>query len=109
MLHFRRRYDVVTATSGFDGLAVLERDKTPAVVISDMRMPGMDGATFLGKVRQLLPDTVRILLTGQADLASTIAAVNDGQIFRFLTKPCPPPLLLAAVDAAAEQHRLITC
>jgi response regulator RpfG family c-di-GMP phosphodiesterase len=62
----------------------------------------------LSKVREQWPDTVRVLLTGQSDLPSAIAAVNDGQIFRFLTKPCPPDVLLAALGAAAKQHELIT-
>lgn len=107
-LHLRRRYEVETAAGGEAGLAAIARDGDPAVVVSDMRMPGMDGATFLGAVRRSSPNTVRMLLTGQADLESAIAAVNEGQIFRFLTKPCPPPALLAAVAAAVEQHRLIT-
>lgn len=108
VLHLRRRYQVTTATSGAAGLDVLGRDADTAVVISDMRMPGMDGAAFLARVREAVPDTARVLLTGHADLDSAIAAVNDGQIFRFLTKPCTPAALLAAVDAAAEQHRLVT-
>jgi hypothetical protein len=73
-----------------------------------MRMPGMDGATFLSRSRQVVPDAVRLLLTGQADIDSAIAAINDGQIFRFLTKPCPPGTLLSAVAAAVEQYRLVT-
>ena len=107
-LHLRRRFDVATAQSGADALALLERDGPTDAIISDMRMPGMDGATFLGKARQRHPDSVRMLLTGQADMASAISAVNDGQIFRFLTKPCAPADMLAAVTAAVEQHRLIT-
>src|SRR5690606_31553364 len=65
-------------------------------------------AEFLARARELRPDAVRVLLTGRADLDAAVAAVNEGQIFRFLTKPCPPPTLLRAVEAAAEQHRLIT-
>jgi CheY-like chemotaxis protein len=107
-LHVRRRYEVTTASSGAAGLDLLRRGDVFAVVVSDMRMPGMDGAAFLSKVRQLIPDTVRILLTGQADMASAIAAVNEGQIFRFLTKPCSPVVLLGALEAAVTQHRLIT-
>lgn len=106
-LNLRRRFDVVTATSGAAGLEALERDKTIAVVVSDMRMPGMDGAEFLRRAREALPDTARILLTGQADLDSAIAAVNDGQVFRFLTKPCAPATLIAAIQGGAELHRLI--
>jgi FixJ family two-component response regulator len=79
-----------------------------AVVVSDMRMPGMDGAAFLAEVRSRWPEVVRMLLTGQSDIESAIAAINKGQIFRFLTKPCPPPALLAAVQAAVAQHELIT-
>ncbi|MDP1922803.1 MAG: response regulator [Myxococcales bacterium] len=107
-MNLRRRFEVLTATSGAAALEVLAREPGVAVVMSDMRMPGMDGATLLSKVRVGWPDTVRLLLTGQADLESAIAAVNEGQIFRFLNKPCPPPALLAALEAAAEQHRLVT-
>jgi len=107
-LHLRRRYDVLTAESGAEGLQVLEREPTVAVVMSDMRMPGMDGAAFLTRARQLRPDTVRMLLTGQADLDSAIAAINEGQIFRFLTKPCPPATMMATFAAAVEQNRLVT-
>jgi response regulator RpfG family c-di-GMP phosphodiesterase len=107
-LHLRRRYSVMTATSGAAGLDVLSKDGVTGVIVSDMRMPGMDGATFLARARALRPDAVRILLTGHSEMQSAISAVNDGQIFRFLTKPCPPPALLAAVEAAADQHRLLT-
>jgi len=107
-LTLRRRYDLEVATSGQAGLAVLARKPRVAVVLSDMRMPGMNGATFLAHARVVSPNAVRLLLTGQTELDAAIAAVNEGQIFRFLTKPCAPPALLAAVAAAAEQHRLIT-
>ncbi|HEY3498973.1 MAG TPA: HD domain-containing phosphohydrolase [Polyangiaceae bacterium] len=107
-LHLRRRYDVVTAPNGQAALEMIQSDRAVAVVISDMRMPGMDGAQFLSRSRQVRPEVVRMLLTGQTDMQAAISAVNDGQIFRFLTKPCPPASLLAAVDAAAEQHRLLT-
>lgn len=107
-LNLRRRFEVVTCGSGAEALATLAREPAIAVVLSDMRMPGMDGATLLGKVRAGWPSTVRVLLTGHSDLDSAIAAVNDGQIFRFLTKPCAPPQLLAALEAAAEQHRLVS-
>src|SRR6478752_5272887 len=89
-LHLHRRYEVTRATSGAAGLEALAKDPAIAVVVSDMRMPGMDGAQFLSRVRATKTDVVRLLLTGHADMTSAIAAVNDGQIFRFLTKPCPP-------------------
>lgn len=106
--HLRRRFDVKTAVSGAQGLRVLAEDKAVMAVISDMRMPDMDGAAFLQQVRLSAPEVVRMILAGPADLASAIAAVNEGQIFRFLTKPCSPPALLAAVDAAVAQHGHIT-
>ena len=98
--------EVETAISGEAGLAKLAEGRF-AVVVSDMRMPGMNGAAFLAAVRELSPETVRILLTGQSDLDAAIAAVNEGAIFRFLQKPCPPAVLLKTVLAAAEQHRLV--
>jgi len=102
------QYEVTTATSGAAGLDMLEKEGPFAVVISDMRMPEMDGAAFLSQVRQQAPDTVRILLTGYTELDSAIAAVNEGNIFRFLCKPCPADVLLASLDAAVEQYRLVT-
>jgi CheY-like chemotaxis protein len=107
VLHLRSEFQVVTATSGADGIAELEKG-TFAVIISDMRMPRMDGAAFLRRAREIAPDTTRILLTGQTDLQSAISVVNDGQIFRFLSKPCQPDRLAAMVRAGAEQHRLVT-
>lgn len=107
-LHLRRRHDVLTATSGAAGLEILKREQGIAVVMSDMRMPGMDGAAFLGAARHVCADTTRMLLTGHADVDAAISAVNEGQIFRFLTKPCPPAALLAAMSAAVEQNRLVT-
>ena len=84
------------------------KDNPPyAVVVSDLRMPGMDGITVLSKVRECKPDTVRVMLTGFADLTAAIAAVNEGNIFRFLTKPCETSALQAALDAAVEQYRLV--
>lgn len=105
-LHLRRRYDVQMATSGEAGLTLISSQPPFAAVISDMQMPGMNGAAFLAQVRKLSPDTVRILLTGHADLDSAIAAINDGQIFRFLTKPCLPSQLMSTVEAAVQLHRL---
>jgi diguanylate cyclase (GGDEF)-like protein len=104
-LQLGRHYDVCTAASGAEALAILDRDPGIAVVISDMRMPGMSGAAFLAEVRRVAPQTARILLTGQTDLASAIAAVNEGQIHCFLSKPCPPAKLQDAVGAAIRRHK----
>lgn len=104
-LHLRRRYDVEIATSGAAGLELLDGVPQAAVVISDMRMPGVNGAEFLSKAYAKHPSTARILLTGFSEVDSAVQAVNEGHIFRFLFKPCPPPDLLRTVDAAAELHR----
>jgi response regulator RpfG family c-di-GMP phosphodiesterase len=108
-LNLRRRFEVHTAPGGPEGLKLIETATTPfAVIISDMRMPVMTGAVFLSQVRQRWPDTVRMLLTGHSEIDAAIMAVNEGQIFRFLAKPCPPDKLVLAVEAAAEQYRLVT-
>ena len=107
-LSLRRGFAVTTATSGAEGLTLLRQMGGVDVVISDMRMPGMDGAAFLGKVRTEWPDATRLLLTGEPGRDAAINAVNEGQIFRFLTKPCAPDKLIVAVDAAVRQHQLIT-
>ena len=107
-VNLHRAFEVVTATSGADGLEHLRAQSDFAVVVSDMRMPKMDGATFLALALDASPETTRILLTGQADLTSAIKVVNHGQIFRFLTKPCPRDTLRTAIDSAVVQHRLVT-
>jgi diguanylate cyclase (GGDEF)-like protein len=104
-LQLGRRYEVHTALSGAEALEILQREDRFAVLISDMRMPSMDGATFLARARTLAPDAARILLTGQTDVRSAIAAVNEAQVLKFLSKPCPPPELHAAVESAIEHHR----
>lgn len=103
-----RQFEVVTATSGADGLRVLERTPPFTIVVSDFQMPGMNGAEFLAKAKILSPQSVRVLLSGQATVQGAIAAVNDGNVFRFLTKPCSPAELRRALDDALEQARLVT-
>jgi len=103
----RKKVEVETAASGREGLALIERSEPFAVVVSDMRMPEMNGSQFLEQVRTRSPDTVRMILSGQAEIESTIAAVNLGQIFRFLTKPCATEALFAALDSGIEQYRLV--
>jgi len=107
-VNLRRDFEVLSATNGADGLKLLADHKDVTVVVSDMRMPGMSGAVVLARAREQFPDVTRVLLTGQADLQSAISAVNDGQVFRFLTKPCARDQLLVALRAAADHHRLIT-
>lgn len=100
-------FEVTTAQSGAEALDRLERAERFAVTISDMRMPGMDGAAYLEKASSIDPDMVRMLLTGQSDMAAAIRAINQGRIFRFLTKPCDADVLQGAVEDALDQHRLI--
>jgi CheY-like chemotaxis protein len=106
-LHLRREYQVFTADGAQSALKMLEQMPAPAVVLSDMRMPGMDGTAFLKEVRHMLPDTTRILLTGDTGRDAAIAAINEGRIFRFLTKPCAPGPLKSAIEDGVAQHRLM--
>ncbi|MFQ5958162.1 MAG: HD domain-containing phosphohydrolase [Alphaproteobacteria bacterium] len=109
---FRRRlgrdFDISTADGGAEALEMVKNDGPFAVVISDQRMPGMDGIEFLGEVKKRAPDTVRMMLTGHTDLATAVDAVNQGCIFRFYTKPCPPEVLAEALEAGLDQYDLIT-
>jgi len=107
VLHLRKEYETLTALSGEQALRTLRDAPGIAVVVSDMRMPKMDGATLLQHIRQHFPTTTRILLTGEAGRDTAVQAVNKGQIFRFLTKPCPPGELRSAVEAGVMQHRLV--
>src|ERR1700722_20045338 len=107
VLHLRKDYQVSTALSGDEALKALKQMGGAAVVISDMRMPGMDGATLLNLVMQYYPDATRILLTGEPGRDAAVTAVNKANIFRFLTKPCPPEMLKTAVEAGLIQHRLV--
>lgn len=105
MLH--REFEVDTAVGGEQGLALI-RDRGPyAVVISDMRMPGMNGTDFLAHVRQTAPNTVRMLLTGFADIDAAIEAVNQERIFRYFAKPCEKGALVGAINAGVNQYRLV--
>jgi response regulator RpfG family c-di-GMP phosphodiesterase len=108
-VQLRRDYQVLTAHSGQNALRMLKEERiAPLVIVSDMRMPGMDGAALLKQVRSLYPEITRILLTGETGRDAAVAAVNDGQIFRFLTKPCSSEVLRTAIDAGITQHRLVT-
>ena len=92
------------AASPEEGLAKLRKDGPYPVVVSDMRMPGMDGAEFLATVRTLSPDSIRVMLTGHSDIEAAVRAVNEGQIFRFLTKPVTQKTLLATLRACVAQY-----
>jgi predicted signal transduction protein with EAL and GGDEF domain len=100
----RREWDVTTALSAAAGITAIDTYGPFAVVVSDLQMPGVDGIEFLRWVAIRTPDTSGILLTGAANLASAIAAVNAGYVFRFLTKPCPPKELIDAIDAGYRRY-----
>jgi response regulator RpfG family c-di-GMP phosphodiesterase len=105
--NLRKRYDIDMALGGEPGLASMEGNGPYTVVVADMQMPGMDGIAFLKRAQALAPDTVRIMLTGNADQRTAQDAVNQGHVFRFLTKPCTPEELALNLDAAIHQHRLV--
>jgi response regulator RpfG family c-di-GMP phosphodiesterase len=103
----RKGFSIETETGGEAGLNLLAASGPFAVVLSDMRMPGMNGVQFLTAVRERWPDTVRLMLTGNADIQTGIDAVNEGCVFRFLTTPCPENVLKGAFQAALAQYELI--
>lgn len=103
----RKEFKIDTALSGDQALEMIAASGPYAVIVSDMQMPGMDGVRLLARVNEIAPESVRIMLTGQADQQTAIEAVNEGQIFRFLTKPCPPAMLAKSLTAGIEQYRLI--
>lgn len=98
-------YRILTAESAAAGLAILERE-TVDLIISDMRMPEMDGATLLKQVRQRWPQIMRILLTGYADISSTVAAINEGEIYRYIAKPWDDNEIQTVVREALARQRL---
>jgi response regulator RpfG family c-di-GMP phosphodiesterase len=104
----RKRFSFDTAASGEEALALLRGPEPYAVILSDMRMPGMDGMQLLAEARGLAPDSVRIMLTGNADMDTAIQAMNRGNCFRFLTKPCDSETLAQALEAGIEQYQLVT-
>ncbi|WP_158222528.1 response regulator [Rhodopirellula sp. MGV] len=104
----RKDYQVELAVGGQAALLRLKEDGPFAVIVSDMQMPEMTGAELLSKTKDLYPNTVRVMLTGNADQNTAAIAVNEGRIFRFLNKPCPPERLANTLDAGLEHYRLIT-
>jgi len=104
LLHQEFRID--TAGSGTEALALLANQGPYAVVVVDMRMPEMDGAQLLSKITVRFPDVLRIMLTGNQDMETAKRAVNEGNVFRLLTKPCTKESLSAALNAALVHYRL---
>ena len=98
-------FEVETALGGVPGLAAVHLLGPFDVIIADMQMPGMSGAEFLAQVRQLAPNSVRMILTGHKDLNRAIKAVNEGRIFRYLTKPCGKDDLVHAIELGVAEYR----
>jgi CheY-like chemotaxis protein len=103
-----RGYNVRTATDARAGLELLSEFAPVTAVISDMRMPQVSGAQLLRQVAERFPTTVRILLTGASDLYDAVDAVNNGNLFRFLLKPCPADQLRSTLQDAIAYHRTMT-
>ncbi len=104
---FHGTYTTLIAENGASGLNIIEQEDPVAVVVSDYRMPEMNGVEFLSKVREISPNTVRFMLTGQADMEAVIKVINEGRIFRLLTKPCLPDLMKKNIEDGIEQYGLI--
>lgn len=102
-----REFLMETALGGLPALKLVADNGPYAVVVSDMRMPGMDGIQLLCKIKALAPDTIRIMLTGNADMDTAINAINEGSIFRFLNKPCSKEVMAITLTAALTQYRLV--
>ena len=102
----REGYEIETASDGNTGLEAFRRFR-PAVVVSDHRMPGMTGVEFLAKARAIDPEPVRVVLTGCTDLPAAESAINEGEVWRFITKPWNDEDLRATVAGAAERYRLV--
>jgi len=101
-----KQFHLDTALSGQEAIGILRTLGPYAVVVSDCRMPNMDGIQLLSLVRKLAPNTIRIMLTGNNDLNTAMEAVNQGEIFRFLIKPCPPETFKIALEDGMRQYQL---
>src|ERR1700685_738728 len=103
-----REFPIETALGGEQALKLVTDSGPYAVVVADMRMPGMDGIQLLVRIKAVSPDTTRVMLTGNADIGTAINAINEGSIFRFLNKPCSKELMAKTLTASLMQHRLVT-
>jgi len=103
-----REFKLETAEGAQQALAMATEKGPYAVVISDMRMPGIDGVQLLSRIKALSPDTIRVMLTGTTDRDTAINAINEGSIFRFLNKPCSKDLMASTITAALVRYRLVT-
>lgn len=102
---FRRDFQVFKADSALKALQILDDEGEMAVIISDQRMPEMNGTEFLGKTVERFPDTIRILLTGYTDVEDLVEAINSGQVFKYITKPWNPEELKSVIQQASETYK----
>ena len=107
-LNLNNKFELHFASDGIEGLELFKREGGFAAVLSDMRMPHMSGAEMLHGIKKIDSEVVTVLLTGHTDFESAMAAVNDGNVFRMLSKPCPPDVLRKVLKDAIEQYDLIT-
>lgn len=103
----RKQFHIDPALGGEEALEAVRNAGPYAVVVADMRMPGLSGVEVLAQIKEIAPDTVRMMLTGNADQQTALEAVNHGHVFRFMTKPCPPNEFAKFLEAGIEQYRLI--
>lgn len=103
----RKDFNLMTALGGELALEIIKSKGPFAVVVTDMQMPGMNGIEFLSRVKEISPDTIRMMLTGHADFNTAMEAVNEGNIFRFITKPCSPENLIHIINDGIRQYELI--
>jgi response regulator RpfG family c-di-GMP phosphodiesterase len=101
-------FDIITADSGDGAIEIIRKEPRIPVIVTDYKMPGMNGVELLERVREISPDTVQIMLTGQAEMNAIISLINKGRIFRFLTKPCSSEDLISNINDALRQHELVT-
>ncbi len=106
--NLRSKFAVTTNPNAVEALEYIKVNEPFSVVVSDFKMPAIDGITFLSWVKEFSPDTVRIILTGFADINNAINAVNEGNVFRFLTKPINNDVLIESLNSGVEQYKLVT-
>lgn len=105
--NLRKQFEFDTALGGQEGLEKIRTHGPYALIVVDMRMPGMDGVEFLEQAQKLAPDSVRMMLTGNADQQTAVEAVNRGHVYRFLNKPCPPETLIPALENGLKHFEML--
>jgi response regulator RpfG family c-di-GMP phosphodiesterase len=103
----RNKFNFDVAFSGMEALELISKGKIYAVVVTDMRMPNMNGLELLQKIKEVSPNTVRMMLTGNSDQDTAVKAVNEGDIFRFINKPCDSDTLITVIKAGIKQYNLV--